>query len=255
MIDMLTAKDMQRLLQVDRSTIYRMAEAGQLPAIKVGKQWRFPSDQVDYWLNGQTTATAPAPLPAVDPAPVGDLAGLLPLDCVQLIQDSFAELLRVMLVVTDLDGNPITQVSQPTPFYNLLAETNHGHQVCQETWRVLGQTPALKPRFVPTLAGLLCARALVRHGNELKGMIIAFGIAPGEWPPDAAAISELAQFLDVDPASLDHAFEAVTRLTVAEQERVLTTLQHIADILAHIVTERSVLLGQLAALDSGKTTG
>lgn len=249
MTDMLTAKDMQHLLHVDRSTIYRMAEAGRLPAIKVGKQWRFPSDQVDQWLTGQTTPTEPAPPPAVDSAPTGDLAGLLPLDCVQLIQDSFADLLNVMLVVTHLDGSPITQVSHPTPFYNLLAETNQGHQVCQETWRVLGQTPALKPRFVPTLAGLLCARALVRHGNELKGMIIAFGIAPGEWPPDTAATTELAQFLGVDPASLERAFQAVTRLSAAEQDRILTTLQHIADILAHIVTERSALLGQLAALD------
>ncbi|MCB0198308.1 MAG: hypothetical protein KDJ65_40575, partial [Anaerolineae bacterium] len=95
-------------------------------------------------------------------------------------------------------------------------------------------------------AGLLCARALVRHGNELKGMIIAFGVAPTEWPPDTAAISDFAQFLEVDPASLASAFQAVTQLTTAEQDRVLTTLQHIADILAHIVSERSMLLGQLA---------
>ena len=242
MTDMLTAKDMQNLLQVDRSTIYRMAEAGRLPAIKVGKQWRFPSDQVDKWFSRKTASTAPAPPPADEP----DLADLLPLDCVQLIQDTFADLLGVMLVVTHLDGSPITQVSQPTPFYTLLAETNQGHHVCQETWRVLGQAPALNPRFVPTLAGLLCARSLVRHGNERKGMIIAFGVAPTEWPPDAAAIKELAQFLEVDPASLESAFQAVTQLTTAEQDRVLTTLQHIADILAHIVSERSMLLGQLA---------
>jgi len=47
MTEMLTAKEMQDLLQVDRSTIYRMAEAGQLPAVKVGKQWRFPSHLVE----------------------------------------------------------------------------------------------------------------------------------------------------------------------------------------------------------------
>ena len=50
MTEMLTAKDMQTLLQVDRSTIYRMAEAGQLPAVKVGKQWRFPGDLVEDWI-------------------------------------------------------------------------------------------------------------------------------------------------------------------------------------------------------------
>ncbi len=44
MTEMLTAKDVQELLQVDRSTVYRMAETGKLPCIKVGKQWRFPAD-------------------------------------------------------------------------------------------------------------------------------------------------------------------------------------------------------------------
>ncbi|MCA9925804.1 MAG: helix-turn-helix domain-containing protein, partial [Anaerolineales bacterium] len=43
MAEMLTAKDIQALLQVDRSTVYRMAEAGRIPAIKVGRQWRFPA--------------------------------------------------------------------------------------------------------------------------------------------------------------------------------------------------------------------
>lgn len=38
----LTARDVQDLIRVDRSTIYRMAESGRLPAIKVGRQWRFP---------------------------------------------------------------------------------------------------------------------------------------------------------------------------------------------------------------------
>ncbi len=33
--EILTAKDIQALLQVDRSTLYRMAEAGRLPAIIV----------------------------------------------------------------------------------------------------------------------------------------------------------------------------------------------------------------------------
>jgi excisionase family DNA binding protein len=63
MSEMLTAKEMQDLLQVDRSTIYRMAESGKLPAIKVGKQWRFPSEQVDSWFHGQVAKQA-TPRPA-----------------------------------------------------------------------------------------------------------------------------------------------------------------------------------------------
>ena len=38
----LTTGDLQGLIKVDKPTIYRMAEGGRLPAIKVGRQWRFP---------------------------------------------------------------------------------------------------------------------------------------------------------------------------------------------------------------------
>ena len=52
--ELLTTRKMQELLQLDRSTIYRMAESGQLPAIKVGKQWRFPASEVEKWLHGSS---------------------------------------------------------------------------------------------------------------------------------------------------------------------------------------------------------
>jgi PTS system nitrogen regulatory IIA component len=247
MTEMLTAKEMQDLLQVDRSTIYRMAEAGQLPAVKVGKQWRFPGDQVEGWLKGQTTASSPAMASGSDVyASNGDYGSTLPLDCVQLIQDAFAEALEVMLVVADLEGQPITQVSNPFPLYDVLAETQNGHAICQESWRELGQVPALEPRFKPGFAGLLCARALVRLGNELKAMVIVFGVAPQDWPPAPGTTQELAGSLNIPTEDLDSVFESVFKLNSEEQKKVLVTVQRIADILAHIGNERMALLGRLS---------
>ncbi|GAB4532363.1 MAG: hypothetical protein Kow0063_12810 [Anaerolineae bacterium] len=253
MTEMLTAKEMQDLLQVDRSTIYRMAEAGQLPAVKVGKQWRFPADLVESWLKNQT---GPVPPGSADfrrpvnlgslPLSNGDFASMLPLDCVQLIQDAFAEVLNVMLVVTDLEGQPITQVSNPFPLYQLLAETRDGHAICRETWRELGQVPALEPRFTPGFGGLLCARALVRMGNSLKAMVIVFGVAPPDWPPADEVTRELAATLDIPAGELEQAFGSVFHLTPDQQKTVLTTIQRIADILAHIGNERMALLGRLS---------
>jgi excisionase family DNA binding protein len=178
MPEMLTAKDMQDLLQVDRSTIYRMAEAGQLPAVKVGKQWRFPGDMVSTWLHVQTDKDQ-RDLPGFInlgglPVPNGNLASILPLDCVQLIQDAFAEALGIMLVVADLDGQPITRVSNPCPLYHLLAESDGGHALCHDKWRELGQVPAWAA-VSPGFGGLLCARWCV--GNELKGMVASLRVA------------------------------------------------------------------------------
>ena len=254
MTEMLTAKEMQDLLQVDRSTIYRMAEAGQLPAVKVGKQWRFPGDLVEGWLKNQTvSATHPAHEDlrglaslGTPPAANGDFAAMLPLDCVQLIQDAFAEALDVMLVVTGLDGQPITQVSNPCILYEVLAKTEHGHAMCHETWRELAQVPALEPRFTPGFAGLLCARALVRMGDQLKASVIVFGVAPGDWPPAPGDTQELAASLNIPAETLDQAFQDVFTLTPEDRRTVLVTIQRIADILAHIGDERMTLLGRLS---------
>ncbi|MFN2160957.1 MAG: helix-turn-helix domain-containing protein, partial [Candidatus Promineifilaceae bacterium] len=120
MNNMLTAKDVQDLLQVDRSTVYRMAEDGRLPAVKVGKQWRFPADQLQHLLGSQVNVllripemSKEGPQPVRETSRTKDLAKMLPIDCVQLIQDSHADLLGVMLVITDLEGNPVTRPSNP----------------------------------------------------------------------------------------------------------------------------------------------
>ena len=59
MTTFLTAQEMQELISVDRSTVYRMAEDGRLPSVKVDRQWRFPADRMAEQLG----TAAPAGLP------------------------------------------------------------------------------------------------------------------------------------------------------------------------------------------------
>jgi excisionase family DNA binding protein len=47
MSDLLTTNQVQDLLHVDRTTIYRLVESGRLPAIRVGKQWRFSRPEIE----------------------------------------------------------------------------------------------------------------------------------------------------------------------------------------------------------------
>ena len=53
MEQLLTVRQLQELLRVDRVTIYRMLEAGALPGFKVGGQWRFSQGEIEAWLNSQ----------------------------------------------------------------------------------------------------------------------------------------------------------------------------------------------------------
>ncbi len=236
MTNMLTAKDIQDLLQVDRSTVYRMAEAGRLPAIKVGKQWRFPNDLVESWLNDKQP-TSPNPSPQPLPAPQ-NLADLLPLDCVQLILDTFADSLGVMLLVTDMAGQPITKVSHACGLFKIINQTPSAIQKCVEHWGILGTTIDLEPKFVPSHLGLLCARAFIRVGSELKGMLIIGGIAPDNWPPKPEQVQSIITEFDIPAQTLAASIAEVFYLDAKEQAKVLPFAQRIADILAHIVNEQ-----------------
>ena len=51
----LTTRQIQEILQVDRTTIYRMADSGRIPAVKIGNQWRFPQVEVENWLKVKNT--------------------------------------------------------------------------------------------------------------------------------------------------------------------------------------------------------
>ncbi len=247
MTEMLTAKDMQTLLHVDRSTIYRMAEAGRLPAIKVGKQWRFPGDLVDIWLNGKAAQPGASPQP-VPEAASSDLTSLLPMECVQLIQDTFAESLGVMVIITDMDGNPITEVSQPCGLFSAIHETPNAVQKCVEDWRDMAAMIDLEPKFKTSHLGLLCSRGMIRVGAELKGMVFVGGIAPKVWPPTPEQVQAMAAEFGVNPQVISAHLTEVYYVDDAEQAKILSFVQRIANIIAHIVNERNGLMIKLDAI-------
>ena len=46
----MTLDEVAAYLRLSRDTVYRMAQTGNLPASKVGVQWRFRKADVDQWL-------------------------------------------------------------------------------------------------------------------------------------------------------------------------------------------------------------
>ncbi len=264
MTDLMTTNQVQELLQIDRTTIYRMVENGRLPAIRVGKQWRFPRPEIERWLQSQAvtpntaptsdsveSATAPSGLSSGDPKLVNSaLRDLVPLTCSQLIQDAFADILGVMMVTTDMQGQPVTTVSNPCGFYLALAQDPNALSQCIHSWQQLAANPAIEPKFYLNEMGLLCARGLIRVGSELKGMVIIGGIAPEAWPPSANQIASLAEVFGLSTTHVEANADAVYRLDKAAQEKALRFVQRIADIFSHIAEDRNVLSGRLQAIAS-----
>jgi excisionase family DNA binding protein len=55
----LTVKDVSSYLRVHPSTIYRMLKRNQLPAFRVGSDWRFTVEAIDHWLVSVAPAASP----------------------------------------------------------------------------------------------------------------------------------------------------------------------------------------------------
>jgi excisionase family DNA binding protein len=49
----LTTDEVIGYLQVNLRTVYRLIRAGKLPAVRVGRQWRFRKRDIDAWLDAQ----------------------------------------------------------------------------------------------------------------------------------------------------------------------------------------------------------
>jgi excisionase family DNA binding protein len=235
---MLTSRDLQDMLQVDRSTIYRMAEAGTIPAVKVGRQWRFPGAAIERWL--------------VTPDEVTDKAveasALAPVSCVQPITEVLADILGVMLVVTDMEGVPVTEVANPCGLFDTIARLPGGTAECIAGWQELAGSSNLGPRFTPSHLGLMCARAFIRAGAGLTAMMIAGGVAPDVWPPDDDEIRSMASSLGADPGELAAHIHEVYHLDQEARQRVIDTLPRVASMISDITAEYRSLRERLQAI-------
>jgi len=46
----LTIDEVKAYLKIPKSTVYKLAQEGRIPAQKVGRQWRFHRDAIDGWI-------------------------------------------------------------------------------------------------------------------------------------------------------------------------------------------------------------
>ena len=57
----LTTEEVLEYLQVNLRTVYRLIKAGKIPAVRVGRQWRFRKRDIDAWLDSQRSQTTIPP--------------------------------------------------------------------------------------------------------------------------------------------------------------------------------------------------
>ncbi len=62
----LTTEEVLEYLQVNLRTVYRLIKAGKIPAVRVGRQWRFRKRDIDAWLDSQRPHSQGASAPPAE---------------------------------------------------------------------------------------------------------------------------------------------------------------------------------------------
>jgi excisionase family DNA binding protein len=238
----LTTRDLQELIRVDKSTIYRMAEDGRIPAVKVGRQWRFPETAVREMLGHQA---APEPTPVDRP-----LIDALDPTAAQAVADLASEAFGAMVVITTMDGTPFTEVTNPCGLFSAVAAHPGVMPRCVDTWAHYGTVPDLVPAFQPSMFGFLCARSFIRVGSELLGMLIVGGVAPDQWPPSTERVASISAQVGVAPDLFESHIDEVYHLDAEQRSRVLQLLPKFTVVVSHIAGSARQLVGRLDAIAS-----
>jgi excisionase family DNA binding protein len=98
----LTTEEVLEYLQVNLRTVYRLIKAGRIPAVRVGRQWRFRKSDIDAWLDSQRPR-GPRPPPSAAKAPTQAAAPGRPRILVADDESSIRELLSKTLALADYE--------------------------------------------------------------------------------------------------------------------------------------------------------
>ena len=241
MDDLLTTKELQELLKVDRTTVYRMLKDGRLAGIKIGEQWRFLRKEVTGLLAGSPSEPAASASGRMPPATA------LPVHCIQHIQNVVAEVAGVSLVTVAASGEPLSEMSNSSRFCRLIQSCGSGRRACMASWAKLAEQPERSPQFATCHAGLQYARSRIELDGRLEAMFVAgqFYTAPPAAPEETQRIQHLAATHGLDAQALAEAVRDIPVLDDHKQARISGWLQSVAHTIEEIGQERAELMGRL----------
>ena len=149
----LTTEEVLEYLQVNLRTVYRLIKAGKIPAVRVGRQWRFRKRDIDAWLEtqrprGARGAAAQAPARAT-PAPPGGRPRVLVVDDEATIRDLLSKTLALAEYDVDMapDGRTALERLRIIPYDLLITDLKmpgvDGLSVIREARRLKADLPVI----------------------------------------------------------------------------------------------------------------
>jgi excisionase family DNA binding protein len=153
----LTTEEVLEYLQVNLRTVYRLIKAGKIPAVRVGRQWRFRKRDIDAWLDsqrargGSRVAPAAATTTTTPPRPVAGPTRprVLVVDDEASIRDLLAKTLALAEYDVDVaaDGRSALERMRLYPYDLLIADLKmpgmDGLAVIREAKRYKADLPVI----------------------------------------------------------------------------------------------------------------
>ena len=153
----LTTEEVLEYLQVNLRTVYRLIKAGKIPAVRVGRQWRFRKRDIDAWLDSQrprggaraAAAASATPAPAAAPRAGNERPRILVVDDESSIRDLLAKTLALAEydVDTAADGRSALERLRLYPYDLLIADLKmpgiDGLSVIREAKRMKVDLPVI----------------------------------------------------------------------------------------------------------------
>jgi excisionase family DNA binding protein len=152
----LTTEEVLEYLQVNLRTVYRLIKAGKIPAVRVGRQWRFRKRDIDAWLDSQRPrgGSRAAAAAATAAAPSGRAAGasrprVLVVDDEASIRDLLSKTLALAEYEVDVapDGRSALERMRLYPYDLLIADLKmpgmDGLTVIREAKRYKADLPVI----------------------------------------------------------------------------------------------------------------
>ena len=223
MDDLLTTRQVQDILKVDRITVYRMLNDGRLKGTKIGQQWRFPTSEVERIIGIEL-----APKETISQS----INTAFPTHCVQTIQDLFAEVSQISAMVVDMQGNPLTQISHPTRFCQMVLNSRVGERISRGSFQSFAERSQPFPdgdgkmvagtRFFTCQSGLQYIGAPIFDKDTQIGLFLAgqFYWQHPDPREEAERIRRLATECSLPLAELQDAAQEVPVIDPSQHARV-----------------------------------
>jgi len=146
----LTTEEVLEYLQVNLRTVYRLIKAGKIPAVRVGRQWRFRKRDIDAWLESQRSRSGRGVATSSRQAvPVAGRPRILVVDDESAIRELLSKTLALAEYDVDLapDGRTALERLRIIPYDLLITDLKmpgiDGLTVVREARRLKADIPVL----------------------------------------------------------------------------------------------------------------